>query len=176
VKDSGIGIPSEKLNAIFDSFVQASSDTTRKYGGTGLGLSIVKSLVTLQEGEIVVDSEPGLGSTFTVLLPFELGNTNVSPIQQNFFAGHESMDQIRDANILVVEDNAVNQLLVKKVLQRTGCTTDVASNGLEALERIKMKRYDLILMDIQMPEMDGYEATEYIRNSMPLHSDIRSLQ
>jgi PAS domain S-box-containing protein len=172
VKDSGIGIPSEKLNAIFDSFVQASSDTTRKYGGTGLGLSIVKSLVTLQEGEIVVDSEPGLGSTFTVLLPFELGNTNVSPIQQNFFAGHESMDQIRDANILVVEDNAVNQLLVKKVLQRTGCTTDVASNGLEALERIKMKRYDLILMDIQMPEMDGYEATEYIRNSMPLHSDI----
>jgi signal transduction histidine kinase/CheY-like chemotaxis protein len=173
VKDSGIGIAADKQSLIFDSFVQASGDTTRKYGGTGLGLSIVKSLVTLQEGKISVESEPGEGSTFIVHLPFERGNANPSSLPQQLFAGEESLDQIRGANILVVEDNAVNQLLVKKVLQRTGCKTDIASNGVEALECVKAKRYDLILMDIQMPEMDGYETTEYIRTKLPSpQSDI----
>jgi CheY-like chemotaxis protein len=172
VKDSGIGIPEDKLSSIFDSFVQASGDTTRKYGGTGLGLSIVKSLVTLQEGEIIVDSTPGTGSTFTVLLPFELGSESALPIQQQFFTSHDTMEQIRGLNILVAEDNAVNQLLIKKVLQRTGCTPDIASNGVDALECIKAKRYDIILMDIQMPEMDGYETTEYIRNKLHSQSDI----
>jgi signal transduction histidine kinase/DNA-binding response OmpR family regulator len=166
VSDTGIGIPADKQSMIFDSFVQASGDTTRKYGGTGLGLSIVKSLVTLQEGKITVDSAPGLGSIFTVHLTFERGNASTASLPTQFFAGDESMEQVRGASILIVEDNAVNQLLVKKVLGRTGCKIDLASNGLEALEYIKSKRYDLVLMDIQMPLMDGYETTEYIRTKL----------
>jgi CheY-like chemotaxis protein len=168
VKDSGIGIPPDKQSLIFDSFVQASDDTTRKYGGTGLGLSIVKSLVSLQEGKITVESEPGIGSTFTVHLPFERVAESKFASPTPYFSHAESFDQIRGAAILVVEDNAVNQLLVKKVLEKTGCKIDIASNGLEAVEYIKTKKYDVILMDIQMPQMDGYEATQYIRTKLPL--------
>lgn len=166
VKDSGIGIPADKQSMIFESFVQASDDTTRKYGGTGLGLSIVKSLVTLQEGKISVQSEPGHGSTFTVHLPFEKAPASKLSNNPNLYGGQEPTEQLRGTIILVVEDNAVNQLLVKKVLEKVGCRIDIASNGIEALECLKSKRYDVILMDVQMPEMDGYETTQYIRTKL----------
>lgn len=167
VIDSGIGIPVDKQSLIFEAFAQASDDTTRKYGGTGLGLSIVKSLVALHEGKISVESVPEQGSTFTVHLPFEKVLATKSALGSQNQKTHESFQQIRGTIILVVEDNVVNQLLVKKVLEKTGCKIDIASNGIEALECIKTKKYDVVLMDIQMPEMDGYEATQYIRTKLP---------
>jgi CheY-like chemotaxis protein len=154
-------------SSVFENFVQASSDTTRKYGGTGLGLAIVKSLVELQEGKISVTSLPGAGSTFTVHLPFEKVNQGSMEFAAQIIPTNESLDALGGASVLVVEDNAVNQLLVRKVLGKTGCKVDVASNGIEALECIKSKKYDVVLMDIQMPEMDGYEATQYIRTKFP---------
>jgi signal transduction histidine kinase/DNA-binding response OmpR family regulator len=163
IKDTGIGIPLDKQSLIFENFIQASNDTTRKYGGTGLGLAIVKSLVELQDGKITVLSQPNAGSTFTVHLPFEKVEHEVVQLSPQVFQTNESFEQLRGVAVLVVEDNAVNQLLVKKVLQKTGCQIDVASNGIEAIAFIKSKKYDVVLMDIQMPEMDGYEATTYIR-------------
>jgi CheY-like chemotaxis protein len=170
VKDSGIGIAADKHRGIFENFVQASDDTTRKYGGTGLGLAIVKDLVSLQEGKISVDSDPGKGSTFTVHLPFEKVNETTTQLSTQTFSSQDTLVQMRGAAILVVEDNAVNQLLVKKVLEKTGCTIDIASNGIEAIACLKSRKYDVVLMDVQMPEMDGYEATTYIRTkfSAPL--------
>jgi CheY-like chemotaxis protein len=167
VKDTGIGISSDKLALVFDNFAQASNDTTRRYGGTGLGLAIVKNLVELQEGEISVISTPGFGSTFTVHLPYEKVKEGTMEFGAQIMTSHESLDLLGDIAVLVVEDNAVNQLLVKKVLQKTGCKIDIASNGLEALDCIKFKKYDVILMDVQMPEMDGYEATQHIRTKLP---------
>jgi len=167
VTDTGIGIPIDKQAAIFEDFVQASADTTRKYGGTGLGLAITKNLVELQEGKIFVESPPGSGSSFIVRLPFEKGSIQgapVLPVQEQ--QGH-SLERLRDSSILVVEDNTVNQLLVKKVLEKTGCRIEIASNGLEAISRVKTGKFDVILMDIQMPEMDGYETTQFIRTKMP---------
>jgi signal transduction histidine kinase/DNA-binding response OmpR family regulator len=170
VKDSGIGIAADKHSGIFENFVQASDDTTRKYGGTGLGLAIVKDLVCLQEGKISVDSNPGKGSTFTVHLPFERVNETTTQLSTQTFSGQNTLVQMRGATILVVEDNAVNQLLVKKVLEKTGCMIDIASNGIEAIACLKSRKYDVVLMDVQMPEMDGYETTQYIRTkfSAPL--------
>jgi signal transduction histidine kinase/DNA-binding response OmpR family regulator len=167
VRDSGIGISPDKQSQIFENFVQASDDTTRKYGGTGLGLSIVKSLVTLYEGKISLESELGVGSTFTVHLPFEKVVSSSSAQTSQISTRTQSLELIRGAAILVVEDNAVNQLLVKKVLEKAGCKIDIASNGLVAVECLKAKKYDVILMDVQMPEMDGYEATRYIRTKLP---------
>jgi signal transduction histidine kinase/PleD family two-component response regulator/HPt (histidine-containing phosphotransfer) domain-containing protein len=166
VIDTGIGISEDKQAVVFESFVQASNDTTRKYGGTGLGLTIVKSIVELQEGKISLASTPGQGSTFTVNLKFDKGERTTLTKEHNFIP-EESTELLRDASILVVEDNAVNQLLVKKVLHKFGCKTDVAINGLKAIESLKTGKYDVILMDIQMPEMDGYEATRYIRANFP---------
>jgi signal transduction histidine kinase/CheY-like chemotaxis protein/HPt (histidine-containing phosphotransfer) domain-containing protein len=170
VKDSGIGIAADQQKGIFENFVQASNDTTRKYGGTGLGLAIVKDLVSLQEGKISVDSTPGKGSTFIVHLPFERVNETTTQLSTQIFSNSDVLVQMRSATILVVEDNAVNQLLVKKVLEKTGCTIDIASNGIEAIACLKSRKYDVVLMDVQMPEMDGYEATTYIRTkfSAPL--------
>ncbi|HYF68223.1 MAG TPA: response regulator [Ohtaekwangia sp.] len=166
VRDTGIGIPDEKQTLIFDSFVQASDDTTRKYGGTGLGLSIVKSLVAIQEGKITLESEPGQGSVFTVHLAFEKVVVKKPAASSPLVTAGNSFEQIQDAFILVVEDNIVNQLLVKKVLAKTGCRIDIATNGVQAVELVKANDYDLILMDLQMPEMDGYETTEYIRTKL----------
>jgi signal transduction histidine kinase/DNA-binding response OmpR family regulator len=167
VRDTGIGIPADKQAVVFDSFVQASDDTTRKYGGTGLGLSIVKSLVELQHGNILIESEPGHGTTFIVNLSLDRANhtavTSVSPS----ISRPEEVEQISRLAILVVEDNPVNQLLVRKVLEKVNCKIDIARNGLEAIALLKSKDFDIVLMDVQMPEMDGYEATQYIRTQLP---------
>ncbi|MGR3811545.1 PAS domain S-box protein [Jiulongibacter sp. NS-SX5] len=163
IQDTGIGIPEDKLENIFDRFIQANSSTTRKYGGTGLGLSITKSLVELQGGEITVNSTENKGSTFKFSLPFDLAEESDS--NSNSVETEDIVFE-RQLKVLLVEDNIFNQKLAEKVLESKGINVDIAENGLLAIERVGMTQYDLVLMDLQMPEMDGYETTMYIRNEM----------
>jgi PAS domain S-box-containing protein len=163
VADTGVGIPSEKLNTIFESFSQADASVTRKYGGSGLGLTIVKQLVELQQGKITVRSQEQQGSTFIVLMPYTIGKTqsvtkSASPIRKVI---DDSL--AKHLKILLVEDNDINRLYAKSILKNWHCHTDIAENGLVAIEKIKNNFYDVILMDVQMPVMDGYEATRAIR-------------
>ncbi len=164
VEDTGIGIPSDKLNTIFESFSQADASVTRKYGGTGLGLTIVKQLVELQKGKITVKSEEDVGTTFSVVIPYHIGKTN--DIEENASIIHrQRADQVslKDLRILLAEDNDINRLYATSILKMWECQTDVAENGYVALEKVRNNDYDLILMDIQMPVMDGFEATKAIR-------------
>jgi PAS domain S-box-containing protein len=163
VTDTGIGIPTEKLNTIFESFSQADASVTRKYGGSGLGLTIVKQLVELQNGKITVRSEENSGSTFIVLIPYTIGKaSNFSPVN---FVGKKSLDEslTRHLQVLLVEDNDINRLYAKSILNKWRCEVDIAENGLVAIEKVKNNNYDIVLMDVQMPVMDGYEATRAIR-------------
>lgn len=162
VKDSGIGIPQEKLNSIFDNFTQASENTARQYGGTGLGLPITKRLIELQGGEIKVESTVGQGSTFYFDLEFKIGQSSADKAEEKTTENEEQ--QLVGLTILVAEDNAVNQMLIKQIFSGWGITTDIASDGQEAVDKATSKLYDLILMDLQMPELSGYEATDKIRN------------
>jgi PAS domain S-box-containing protein len=157
VTDTGIGIPANKTNTIFESFKQASADTTRKYGGTGLGLAIAKSLIELHESRINVDSVFGQGSTFWFTITFKkVDNTAVN--------SNTSAEIGLKINVLVVDDNHINRLLINKVLKKWGITADFAENGLEAIQKtVANHNYDVILMDIHMPEMGGLEATEILR-------------
>ena len=166
VIDTGIGISEDKLESIFDSFTQATSDTTRKYGGTGLGLAIVKQLVELHGGQISVKSKPNAGSTFYFNLKYKKnpGLETKQEIKKNDDAAITEL--VEGLNILLVEDNVLNQVLAKKVLTDWKWNVDVAENGLIAVEKVQRNNYDLILMDIQLPEMDGYEATKYIRTKL----------
>jgi PAS domain S-box-containing protein len=161
VKDTGIGIPRDKISTIFESFSQASSDTARMYGGTGLGLAIVKRLLQLMGGEIAVKSMPDKGSEFIFRLPFEIVKENrLQPVTR---PGSKIAKTGRKLKLLIAEDNPVNVILIKKIISTFGFEADVAGNGRIALERIKRHTYDLVLMDIQMPEMDGLTATKIIR-------------
>lgn len=163
VRDTGIGIVSNKINTVFGAFSQAKSDTSRIYGGTGLGLTIVKKLIGLLNGVIKVESKFGEGSVFKITLPLkkDLVNGNLKEVEQEF-----SMDEPLDLSILLVEDNKTNQLLAKTRLERWKCKVDIANNGIEGVKKAQQKMYDLILMDIQMPVMDGYEATKIIKNDI----------
>jgi len=166
VTDTGIGIPENKIKKIFENFQQASSGTSRLYGGTGLGLAIVKQLVESQGGTIHVKSEIGEGSTFSFTLSFQKAKGEEELVPELL----ELDKKIKNIKILVVEDIALNQLLMKTLLDDFGFERDIAANGKIAIEKLKTKTYDVILMDLQMPEMNGFEATEYIRNTM--HSKI----
>lgn len=166
VEDSGIGIPEDKLQLIFESFNQATNDTTRKYGGTGLGLSISKSLVEMQGGTIAVRSQPLAGSAFTFTLPFTVPNE--AEIQAEELTECSEPEELILAplshlRILLAEDNEINQLLISTVLADWEVELDMVMNGVEALKMFEQQHYDIILMDMQMPEMDGYDATRYIR-------------
>ena len=161
VEDSGIGIPTEKIDSLFDSFVQENISHKRKFGGLGLGLSIVKHLVDLHQGTIRLTSEPGQGTACTVEIPYEIAA--VPQAVEPLFST-DTFD-LKGTRILLVEDNLVNQLVMKAILKKWENTTlAIAGNGLEGLESLQNEPADLILMDLQMPEMDGYEATIAIRN------------
>ncbi|QIN83762.1 PAS domain S-box protein [Rubrobacter tropicus] len=170
VSDTGIGMTEEQRGRLFRSFSQADASTTRRYGGTGLGLAISKRLVELMGGEIGVQSEPGAGSTFHFSLPLGLLEEAVSPRpvtktvpppEQNGLTNHEGQ------RLLVAEDTMVNQIVAVELLKRRGYEVDVVENGSEAVEAAARTRYAAILMDIQMPGMDGYEATAEIRRKEP---------
>jgi PAS domain S-box-containing protein len=165
VIDTGIGIPADKLPTIFDAFTQATSDTTRKYGGTGLGLAIVKQLVELQEGHLYVKSKVDVGSTFYFTLRFKKNLTQEST-EKRPKEDDAVTESVEGLNVLLVEDNILNQVLAKKVLTDWHWNVDIADNGLKAVEKVQEKDFDIVLMDIQLPEMDGYEATKYIRNQL----------
>ena len=162
VTDTGIGIPKEKTGKIFENFQQASSGTSRLYGGTGLGLAIVKQLVEPQGGSIRVRSTVNEGSTFSFTLSFQ--KTNAEAELENEIM--ELDTELKNIKVLVVEDIPLNQLLMKTLLDDFGFARDIAENGKIAIEKLKENDYDIILMDLQMPEMNGFEATEYIRNTM----------
>jgi signal transduction histidine kinase/CheY-like chemotaxis protein/HPt (histidine-containing phosphotransfer) domain-containing protein len=166
VADTGVGIPHDKQAAIFDAFAQADGSTTRRYGGTGLGLAIARQFTALMGGEIGVDSAPESGSTFWCNIPFEIaaaGRRDVKPEDGRPAWRLPSPDQPFKAHILLVEDNPINREVAMERLKLLGCTVDTAVNGREALERTRRHNYDLILMDCQMPEMDGFDATRAIR-------------
>jgi PAS domain S-box-containing protein len=172
VTDTGIGIEESKVSTIFDNFQQATSGTSRLYGGTGLGLAIVKNLVEPQGGTITVKSKVGEGSTFSFILSFN--KTQEKPESETGL-GIELETGFKDVKILVVEDIALNQLLMKTLLEEFGFEMEVAGNGKIAVEMLRHNRYDIVLMDLQMPEMNGFEATEYIRNQMNLTVPIIAL-
>ncbi|MEM7550755.1 MAG: ATP-binding protein [Bacteroidota bacterium] len=162
VEDSGIGIEESKFDLIFDMFSQADKDTTRKFGGTGLGLAISKNLVELQGGEIKVDSEPGKGSTFSFNLSLPVCQPTKPTLEKkNSFKKDEQ--NLNGVKVLLVEDNPTNKLVAKKFLKMWNAEVSFAENGLEALEQIEKNDFDVVLMDLQMPIMDGYTATKKIR-------------
>jgi len=162
VTDSGIGIPREKLAFVFDRFTQIDSSSTRRYGGTGLGLAIAKQLVELMGGRIRARSEVGCGSTFTVELTLPIA---VTQTLKPAVAAPPPVETAppRKPKVLLAEDNPINQRVATRMLAKLGVVTEVAVNGMEAVEMSRRQPYDLIFMDCHMPEMDGYEATRAIR-------------
>jgi PAS domain S-box-containing protein len=162
VSDTGIGIPENKIGSIFENFQQAYIGTSRLYGGTGLGLAIVKQLVEPQGGTITVTSKVDEGSTFSFILDFPKTNATAEADVTIL----ELDSEHKDIKVLVVEDMALNQLLMKTLLDDFGFERDIAENGQIAIEKLKAKSYDIILMDLQMPIMNGFEATEYIRKKL----------
>lgn len=167
VSDTGVGIGEDRLEIIFDSFEQAYSDTTRKFGGTGLGLSISKKLVEIQGGEIWAESQKGKGSQFYVTIPFDVAKPESETMTQPLvYESSNVANQLKGIKILLVEDNNFNAIVAQEELEDAieGVEVEVAENGVIAIEKVAHGHYDIILMDVQMPVMNGYEATEKIRN------------
>ena len=163
--DTGIGIMKDRLSGIFNDFEQAGRETTSSYGGTGLGLAIVKQLVELQGGTISVMSEFGVGSVFSFVLSFKKADQVIGlPVNVEKVFVAEVQEDIKKVRVLVAEDVSLNQLLIKIILLNFGFELDIVANGKLAIEKLKTNTYDIVLMDLQMPEMNGFEATTYIRD------------
>jgi len=170
ISDTGIGIPNDKLQKIFESFSQADASVTRKYGGTGLGLTIVKQLVELQDGIIKVKSKENEGSTFSFTITYQLGKTEF--FDETKLYKPKNNNQLKSASVLLVEDNDINRLYASSILKMWGCHFETAENGVVALEKIRNNDFDVVLMDIQMPVMDGFETTKAIRQGDPKKSKV----
>ncbi|HUG22836.1 hybrid sensor histidine kinase/response regulator [Piscinibacter sp.] len=161
VHDSGIGIAPEAMTKLFDRFMQADATTARRYGGTGLGLAISREIIDLMHGRIEVESAVGVGSTFRIVVPMAHGDAAALAAAESTLAAAAGIGGLR---ILVAEDNGVNQILIKALLEQMGHFCDIVANGIEAVRQVQAAHYDLVLMDIQMPEMDGEAATRAIRS------------
>jgi len=165
VEDTGVGIQEEVIGKLFNEFTQADGSTTRKYGGTGLGLAIVKQLVEMMHGQFGVESVPGKGSTFWFRVPLEISAEQAikqSPEQELELKGQLS------GHVLLVEDNPINQMVAQKMLEKIGVESTLAADGQEALNMLEQGEFDAVLMDCQMPVMDGFEATRRIREQSQL--------
>ncbi|MBL7942636.1 MAG: response regulator [Flavobacteriales bacterium] len=169
VRDSGIGISEKGLQTIFDQFTQEDNSVSRKYGGTGLGLSISLQLSELMGGNLKVESRQGQGSTFSLQLTLPIG------VEEKVVKTTSADYDFKGARILIAEDNEINRYLALTLMRRANCRVDSASNGLQVLEKLKKRTFDLILMDLQMPELDGVEATRIIREDMALQVPIVAL-
>ena len=168
LSDTGIGIPEDKLDTIFESFAQANKDISRGYGGAGLGLTISKELILLQNGSISVKSKPGEGSVFSFLIPM-----GIKQDKDEISSSQDTAQLLSGKRFLVVEDNLVNQRLISFVLQKVGGVVDLASNGKEAVTYFENKNTcDLVIMDLQMPVMDGYQAATQIRQQLHINTPI----
>ena len=169
VSDSGIGISKEKQETIFESFKQADESISRKYGGTGLGLAICKQLAEIQGGSVSLKSALKKGAEFTVIIPYQLGTEEdvlgIDGSSNN--AVHLEQHDFQGLKVLMAEDNEINTFYAKTVLKKFNCDVDVAENGKIALQKLSENNYQIVLMDLQMPEMDGYQATNKIRNEFP---------
>lgn len=165
VKDTGKGIPEDRLEVIFESFVQSKSDDARNHGGTGLGLAIVKQLVEMHQGKLQVTSAEGIGSEFSFEIPYKKpepqAEKKLMPLKNK-----EKQVLLKNINILLAEDNIINQKVARHILTRQGAIVTFANNGKEALEKLEKENYDIVLMDLQMPELNGYETAKIIRQEL----------
>jgi signal transduction histidine kinase len=161
IVDTGIGIPEDKLQTVFESFSQGSIEVNRKYGGTGLGLTIVKKLIELLGGEIKLKSEVGKGSTFTFKLNFNINKEQLKAVEEP--TKLYSDKQLQNKSILLIEDNKINQMITRKMLENKAIGCEIVDNGEEAVELLKVKRFDMVLMDVHLPGINGTTATKLIR-------------
>ena len=165
IRDTGIGISANQQAKLFTEFTQADISTTRKYGGTGLGLTISKRIIELMDGELSLVSQEGEGSEFIVAIPVTVSDAEATAEQST------DKPTLSGVNVLIVEDNPVNQIVLQKMMQDTHCTIKMANDGLQALEQLKSFAADIILMDCQMPHMDGYQCTQEIKQNPALYGE-----